>query len=268
VSSFVTDPNGSVRAVLSATGIVSGTARYTPTGVRTVTGTTTAYGWDGEWADPATGYVYLRGRWYDPTTGQFTTRDPLEDLTRQAYTFGSGDPINAVDPTGLGGLGGLGGGINGELAGGGSTNEGGTRGTDQIGGTSAEPGEDTAAAITSGSDRDSPDWKASNTVEVGPYAGVGQPARGPGRGFTPSERAIGNAEGRSLGCHSCGSTDPGTKSGNHVLDHQPATALREDGEDQTLYPQCLSCSYQQGGFISGIVRFRARILLALGRPGP
>jgi RHS repeat-associated protein len=179
VSSFVTDPNGSVRAVLSATGIVSGTARYTPTGVRTVTGTTTAYGWDGEWADPATGYVYLRGRWYDPTTGQFTTRDPLEDLTRQAYTFGSGDPINAVDPTGLGGLGG---GISGELAGGGSTSEGGgpaagSTGPSTVGEDAAPLGPDDSYYTAR------PDW-------VEPSDGVGD--TGPGKAFSPAlkDRAL------------------------------------------------------------------------------
>ncbi len=38
---------------------------------------------------------------YDPTTGQFLTRDPIEPLTRSAYSYVYGNPLNLVDPTGL-----------------------------------------------------------------------------------------------------------------------------------------------------------------------
>lgn len=38
----------------------------------------------------------------DPSSGtQFLTRDPLEALTRSAYGYVFGDPLNTVDPTGL-----------------------------------------------------------------------------------------------------------------------------------------------------------------------
>ena len=40
-------------------------------------------------------------RYYDPATAQFLTRDPLEMLTRQAYDYAGGDPLDQSDPTGL-----------------------------------------------------------------------------------------------------------------------------------------------------------------------
>jgi hypothetical protein len=38
---------------------------------------------------------------YDPATGQFLTRDPLNALTRSAYGYVGGNPLNRVDPSGL-----------------------------------------------------------------------------------------------------------------------------------------------------------------------
>jgi RHS repeat-associated protein len=44
---------------------------------------------------------YLRARYYDPDTGQFLTRDLMESLTRQAYSYAGGDPVNQFDPNGM-----------------------------------------------------------------------------------------------------------------------------------------------------------------------
>jgi hypothetical protein len=52
-------------------------------------------------------------------------------------------------------------------------------------------------------------------------------------------------------CHTCGTGDPGTKSGNFVPDHQPPTGINASGQPQRLYPQCLNCSRQQGGQVRG-----------------
>jgi RHS repeat-associated protein len=89
-----------------------------------------------------------------------------------------------------------------------------------------------------------------STLKPGPHAGEGTPARSGDRNFTPGERGAVNAEGAEKGCHTCGTTDPGTKSGNFVPDHQPPTALNPAGGEQTLYPQCLSCSRTQGGEVN------------------
>jgi RHS repeat-associated protein len=60
-----------------------------------------AFGYAGQYTDPETGYQYLRARYYDPTTGQFLTRDPANALTRSAYGYVGGNPLNAADPSGL-----------------------------------------------------------------------------------------------------------------------------------------------------------------------
>jgi len=92
---------------------------------------------------------------------------------------------------------------------------------------------------------DGPEIIASTTLAPGPYAGDSIPARGPGRDWTEEERRRIDEIGKATGCHTCGTTDPGTKAGHFVPDHQPVTALNTDGSPQRLFPQCLACSLQQ-----------------------
>jgi hypothetical protein len=81
----------------------------------------------------------------------------------------------------------------------------------------------------------------------GPHAGESIPAaNGPSRAFTPAERAEINRIGAETGCHRCGVTDPGTKSGNFVPDHQPPNAINPPGGPQDLHPHCIQCSREQG----------------------
>ena len=87
-------------------------------------------------------------------------------------------------------------------------------------------------------------------IGPGPYAGESIPARSPARNFTAKERAEINRIGSETGCHTCGSRNPGTKSGNFILDHQLPSALNPLGVEQRLFPHCLSCSLRQGGLIS------------------
>ncbi|MBL8565208.1 MAG: hypothetical protein JNM89_05775 [Hyphomicrobiaceae bacterium] len=91
----------------------------------------------------------------------------------------------------------------------------------------------------------------NSTLEPGPNAGESIPARGPDRDFTPEERDRINEIGKTTGCHTCGTTDPGTKSGNFIPDHQPPSALNPDGLPQRLYPHCLHCSGTQGDQVRG-----------------
>lgn len=93
-----------------------------------------------------------------------------------------------------------------------------------------------------------PGMSVRNTYAItpGPFAGESIPARGPGRDFTPGERAEIDRIGSETGCHTCGTTDPGTRSGNFVPDHQPPNVL-SDGGPQELMPQCIGCSRTQGG---------------------
>jgi hypothetical protein len=87
----------------------------------------------------------------------------------------------------------------------------------------------------------------TSTLRPGPYAGESIPAPAPGQPITPAMRAQLNEIGSETGCHTCGSTNPGTGSGNFIPDHQPPTAMTLPGQPQRLYPQCLGCSRTQGG---------------------
>jgi hypothetical protein len=87
-------------------------------------------------------------------------------------------------------------------------------------------------------------------IGPGPFAGESIPARGPGRDFSASERRDVNRIFQGRGCHTCGTFSPGTTSGSCILDHQPPSGLNHLRRPQRLFPQCLTCSRRQGGWIS------------------
>jgi RHS repeat-associated protein len=95
------DQLGSIRMITSSTGTSVGTATYTAYGTRTTTGTTSAFGYAGQYTDTESGLQWLRARYYDPTTGQFLTVDPLAAATGARYAYAGSDPIANSDPTGL-----------------------------------------------------------------------------------------------------------------------------------------------------------------------
>jgi len=88
------------------------------------------------------------------------------------------------------------------------------------------------------------------SVGKGPYAGPSVPA-GPSSRPTAEQQSQINQIGV---CHTCGTTDPGTKSGNFIGDHQDPTALNQPGKPQVYLPQCLTCSQSQGGRVRQILR--------------
>lgn len=89
--------------------------------------------------------------------------------------------------------------------------------------------------------------KKVSTLTKGPFAKKSIPARSKDKTFTKEEREQINKIGRTDGCHTCGSKDPGTKSGDFIPDHQPSSALVPDGTPQELLPHCKGCSTKQGG---------------------
>jgi len=104
----------------------------------------------------------------------------------------------------------------------------------------------------SGDDADGTD--ANYLLRPGDNAGDSIPARGTAQTFTSGERQQINEIGCRTGCHSCGTTSPGTKSGNFVPDHQPVSRFAEPGTLQRLYPQCIVCSRAQGLLIARIIQ--------------
>jgi RHS repeat-associated protein len=87
-----------------------------------------------------------------------------------------------------------------------------------------------------------------SNVGPGPNAGESVPA-GPTPRPTKEQQDKINEIGDRDGCHTCGTKDPGTKSGNWVGDHQDPTKLNPEGKPQRYYPQCRDCSNEQGGRI-------------------
>jgi RHS repeat-associated protein len=98
------DQIGSVRATTNSSGTLQSSYAYDPYGTSgTACGSSQPFRFSGEYCDTESGFYYLRARYYDPGTGQFLTRDPLVMLTRSAYSYVAGNPLNLSDPSGLGG---------------------------------------------------------------------------------------------------------------------------------------------------------------------
>lgn len=79
---------------------------YDPHGkVTAQAGTQTSLGYQGGYTDPTTGQVNMAARWYDPEIGAFDSRDtwtlnPTPSANGNRYTYGNGDAVGQIDPTG------------------------------------------------------------------------------------------------------------------------------------------------------------------------
>ncbi|OXM72814.1 MULTISPECIES: DUF3990 domain-containing protein [Amycolatopsis] len=89
------------------TGAVIGSRSYSPFGEITASaGTQTALGYQHQYTDPGTGNVNMGARWYQPTTGGLASRDvatldPRDIGNTNRYAYAGGDPLTALDPSGL-----------------------------------------------------------------------------------------------------------------------------------------------------------------------
>jgi RHS repeat-associated protein len=97
------DQLGSTRMLTGESGEGTATLSYAPYGrLEGSTGTqNTSLAFASQYTDAESGLQYLRARFYDPGTGQFLTRDPIEELTRQPYSYALQNPLNFTDPGGL-----------------------------------------------------------------------------------------------------------------------------------------------------------------------
>jgi RHS repeat-associated protein len=101
---LVADSLGSVRGAVASSGSLSGSVDYYAWGNPETAGGLSSYtpfGFAGAYTD-STGTIYLIGRYYDPQTGQFLSVDPEVEQTEQAFIYVGDDPLNAIDPSGLG----------------------------------------------------------------------------------------------------------------------------------------------------------------------
>lgn len=91
------------------------------------------------------------------------------------------------------------------------------------------------------------------TLGAGPHAqeGVGLVD---GNINAPGVRDMVNQSGKRHGCHTCGTTTPGTPRGNWIPDHQPPTSMVRRGTPQTAYPHCVTCARSQGGTVTQLNR--------------
>jgi RHS repeat-associated protein len=240
-----TDALGSPVARTDASGRVISRTRYEPYGYVAL-GAQPTIGFTGHVNDVDTGLTYMQQRYYDPVAGRFLSIDPVVTDANTGgsfnrFSYANNNPYKYIDPDGR----------NWALASRGAAlgAEGGfvacgpwcsAAGAVIVGGAALYGSEKVLNWIASSGEK-------RDTLQPGPYAGDSIPARGPDRDFTREERNKINEIGSKTGCHTCGSKDPGTKSGDHVLDHQPANALNPSGGAQRLYPHCLTCSRIQGG---------------------
>ncbi|MBZ0318912.1 MAG: hypothetical protein K8L91_21030 [Anaerolineae bacterium] len=107
-SYYLSDGQGSTRALLNGTGDLTDTYAYTAFGeiYNQTGGTLNNYLYTGQQFDSLMGLYSLRARYYDPGVGRFVSRDtyPIDyqnpiELNRYGYT--ANNPINGYDPTGL-----------------------------------------------------------------------------------------------------------------------------------------------------------------------
>jgi len=107
VSFYGYDGAGSVRQLTNSAGVVTDEYEYDAYGNSfTKQGTTpNNYLYRGEQFDSDLSLYYLRARYYNPATGRFLSRDPenghiKDPASLHKYLYGSGDPVNRVDPVG------------------------------------------------------------------------------------------------------------------------------------------------------------------------
>jgi uncharacterized protein RhaS with RHS repeats len=193
--------------------------------------------------------VYMQQRYYDPVAGRFLSVDPVttdantgSSFNRYAYV--ANNPYKNVDPDGRNPV------LASRLMYAAAFRAATWAGAGTLGSLIGIAIYDAVHKSNNNTTASVPEGK-KDTLKPAEHAGESVPARGPDRDFTPGERDKINDIGGTSGCHTCGSTEAGTSSGNFIPDHQPPNKLNPTGGAQALYPHCLNCSRTQGGQVRG-----------------
>jgi len=239
--------------------IPAGNTEYKPYGVKVYGADKPGPGFTGHFNDSDTQLTYMQARYYDPVAARFMSTDPVRlNGGFNSYAYVLDNPLNKTDPTGFDSAScytdaGCGGGssfyssfLDSAL-------------TAVIDYSKTEEGSEVIASaglamMVIAESEDDPEEAVANanalqtsTLRPGPFASRSIPARGPGRNFRREEKRQIDEFGYADGCHTCGTKDPGTKSGHFILDHQTPSKINPPGQVQRLYPHCLACSQRQGG---------------------
>jgi RHS repeat-associated protein len=235
----------------------------------------------GKERDPETGLDYFGARYYGSSIGRFTTVDPvytwqeniLDPQRWNRYAYARNNPLRYTDPDGraidtIADIGFIGWDVF-DLGRSAYRGEG-TTGTqwlalggDVLGaaipfatgiGAAIRAGSKVEHAVEAGraverlgeaaqaTDKALDAARHADTLRPGPFAAESIPAHR-GRPTAAEQRRV-NELMETHGCHTCGTKNAGTKSGNAIADHQPPQAL---AEPKVFLPHCNGCKARQGG---------------------
>jgi len=268
------DGLGSVRAVTDEAGQLLERHEYLPFGEEwnpQPAGDSRKF--TGKERDAETGLDYFGARYYGAEIGRFTTVDPvytwrenLVDPQRwNRYAYVRNNPLRYMDPDGRAietpwdilnigiGVVSFGANVAAGNVGGAAVDAAGivvdvlataVPGVPGGAGTAikAARAADKVGDVARAADKVGDVAKHADTLKPGPFAVDSIPAHR-GRPTAAEQRKV-NELMEAHGCHTCGTNNPGTKSGNAIADHQPAQAL---GEPKVFLPHCNTCKARQGG---------------------
>jgi RHS repeat-associated protein len=250
------DQQGSIVAVSRGdTGAAVAINSYDAWGVPGANNAALRFGYTGQAWIPELGLWYYKARFYSSALGRFLQVDPVGYKDQvNLYAYVGNDPLDRTDPSGE---------LDATSAAAQALIE--AAKIDAEGGGPENPGADVLAVVvgvgvfiyevaSGDGDReraartDAADGR-DRSVGPGPHAREFIRA-GPGSRPNNTQQAQINRMGQIHGCHTCGTRNPGTKSGNFIGNHQPPTKLNSPRGQQHYLPHCKRCSAVQGGRVS------------------